>query len=338
MSISLLSDDVKLISKLADKPNETNGLTADQLKARFDEAPTILKNFINSTVVPALIENYISDTEAASLLDALSATADGEKLYSILAAIVAAGKKAGSVTEGIFPIARGGTGNAEGKAASADKLNTNAGDANTPVYFTGGKPVACTSLGLSTSGNAATATKLATARTFRTNLASTSTASFDGSGNVTPGVTGTLPLGSGGTDATTAAGARSNLVVPEKPVRLWSGTWSSGSLTVAKSGGSSGCTGLGDISDFEIVLFRYADGQVAFAYVGSTDLSFGWTARTTGTINATHYAHLTKSSNTITIEKLVNYALSTGAGVAAGTAIAITEIVGWTKPGDIITA
>lgn len=52
------------------------------------------------------------------------------------------------------------------------------------------------------SGNATTATTLATARTFRTNLASTSTASFNGSANVTPGVTGTLGTGNGGTGRT----------------------------------------------------------------------------------------------------------------------------------------
>lgn len=45
---------------------------------------------------------------------------------------------------------------------------------------------------------------LTNARTFRTNLASTSTASFDGSASVTPGVTGTLPIGNGGTGQTTA--------------------------------------------------------------------------------------------------------------------------------------
>lgn len=48
-------------------------------------------------------------------------------------------------------------------------------------------------------GNAGTATKLKEARTVRTNLASTSTASFDGSANVTPGVTGVLPIANGGT-------------------------------------------------------------------------------------------------------------------------------------------
>lgn len=59
----------------------------------------------------------------------------------------------------------------------------------------------------STAATAETATKLATARTVRTNLASTSTASFDGSANITPGVTGTLPIANGGTGRTSAAAA-----------------------------------------------------------------------------------------------------------------------------------
>lgn len=47
-----------------------------------------------------------------------------------------------------------------GNASTATKLTTEtAGDSNTPVYFTGGKPVACISLDLNTTGNAATATK-----------------------------------------------------------------------------------------------------------------------------------------------------------------------------------
>ena len=51
-------------------------------------------------------------------------------------------------------------------------------------------------LNQSTTGSAAT---LTTSRTFQTNLASISTASFNGSANVTPGVTGTLPVANGGT-------------------------------------------------------------------------------------------------------------------------------------------
>ena len=54
---------------------------------------------------------------------------------------------------------KGFTGDLSGNAATATALTTNAGDSNTPVYFSGGKPVACTSLDLNTTGNAATATK-----------------------------------------------------------------------------------------------------------------------------------------------------------------------------------
>lgn len=76
-------------------------------------------------------------------------------------------------------------GTLHGNADSATKLTTaTAGDANTPVYFTGGKPVACTSLDLNTSGNAATATKLATARTISLTGDVTGSGSFDGSGNL----------------------------------------------------------------------------------------------------------------------------------------------------------
>lgn len=49
------------------------------------------------------------------------------------------------------------------------------------------------------SGNAGTATKLATARNIKVNLASESTASFDGTANVSPGVSGILPVMFGGT-------------------------------------------------------------------------------------------------------------------------------------------
>lgn len=53
--------------------------------------------------------------------------------------------------------------------------------------------------------------KLATARTVITNLASTSAASFDGTANITPGVTGTLSIANGGTGGTTSYAANANI-------------------------------------------------------------------------------------------------------------------------------
>lgn len=50
--------------------------------------------------------------------------------------------------------------------------------------------------------NADTSTALATSRTIRTNLASTSVANFNGTANITPGITGTLGVLNGGTGVT----------------------------------------------------------------------------------------------------------------------------------------
>ena len=51
----------------------------------------------------------------------------------------------------------------------------------------------------SVTGNAGTATKLATTRYFTTNLGSTASGGFDGSANCSPGVSGVLPVSNGGT-------------------------------------------------------------------------------------------------------------------------------------------
>lgn len=87
----------------------------------------------------------------------------------------------------------------------------------------------------------ASAATLATSRAVRTNLASTSTDSFNGSADINPGVTGILPVSNGGTGLTTvtglvkgngtsamsAAAAGTDYVAPDGAL----GTPSSGTLT-----------------------------------------------------------------------------------------------------------
>lgn len=76
-----------------------------------------------------------------------------------------------------------------------------------------GAPVAVKAAEANQANQANQATQLTNARTIRTKLNSTSAASFDGTKNITPGVTGTLPITNGGTGATTAADALTTLGV-----------------------------------------------------------------------------------------------------------------------------
>lgn len=88
----------------------------------------------------------------------------------------------------------------------------------------------------SATGVAPKATILETARTVQVNLATTTAASFDGSANIAPGVTGSLPIVNGGTGGTTPAGARGNLGAAA------SGSNSDITALTALSGGITGLT------------------------------------------------------------------------------------------------
>ena len=91
-------------------------------------------------------------------------------------------------------------------------------------------------------GNAGSATKLATARTIHTNLESTNSYSFDGTANITPGVTGTLPIANGGTGATTAAAALAALGAAASDHTHSASKISYGTFTGTVSAGSSAQT------------------------------------------------------------------------------------------------
>lgn len=90
---------------------------------------------------------------------------------------------------------------AKSTTATADINGQAIFDADTTINPSTGTITAKTFKG-ALSGNATTATTLATACTFTANLASTTAGSFNGSGNVTLGVTGTLPTSHGGTGRT----------------------------------------------------------------------------------------------------------------------------------------
>ncbi len=84
-----------------------------------------------------------------------------------------------------------------------NKLATKAASSHTHNYAGSSSAGGAAITALVCTGNAASATKLTTSRTVQTNLASTSSASFNGTANITPGVTGVLPVANGGTGNTT---------------------------------------------------------------------------------------------------------------------------------------
>lgn len=63
IEIELLDGDLNIIQKLDDEPNDVGGLTAQELKAKFDESGNVIKKYINETLVPAILEDEA--TEAA---------------------------------------------------------------------------------------------------------------------------------------------------------------------------------------------------------------------------------------------------------------------------------
>lgn len=52
--LSRLTDDLNIISLLDNEPNDVGGLTAEELKAKFDEAANIIQSYINNTLLPEL--------------------------------------------------------------------------------------------------------------------------------------------------------------------------------------------------------------------------------------------------------------------------------------------
>lgn len=60
MKFPEFTDDLSIVSKLGDNPGADNGLTAEGLKAKFDEGPLALQKFINSVLIAKLNEIFVA--------------------------------------------------------------------------------------------------------------------------------------------------------------------------------------------------------------------------------------------------------------------------------------
>lgn len=155
-----------------------------------------------------------------------------------------------------------------------------------------------------TATSAKSATKLATARTITANLASSAAGSFDGSADITVGVTGTLPIANGGTGLTSAPSMLVNLAstTATSPLQASPRPGVTGTLPIANGGtgqttaaGVRNALGLGNTTGAVPIAnggtgattaaaARTALGCAPAYTYSTTDLTAGSSALTTGTL------------------------------------------------------
>lgn len=183
MELNTLTSDLDIIQKLDDQPNDVGGLTPAELKAVFDRAGNIIKNYLNGTLVPQ-IQDFV---DIADRLNEMLNGIDG--VLNVLE-----NDSAKLVT---------------GKAVSEAMQKSGFGDMMQATYDTNndGK--------VDVAEEADNAKKLSTARTIAFNGAASGSASFDGSANVDVTLSNidpayikyAVPITKGGTGCDNAAAA-----------------------------------------------------------------------------------------------------------------------------------
>lgn len=105
MSLPRLTTDLDVIQKLDNEPNDVGGLSAEELKAKFDEAPNAVKTWINNTLLPFLESTAAAKNFGIETLDGLDTP---QNVQQALQAIVTEmqGITAGAVADGSIDSAK----------------------------------------------------------------------------------------------------------------------------------------------------------------------------------------------------------------------------------------
>ena len=76
MSLKKLEADLEIISKLGTNPGVDDGLSEEKLKAKFDEAASIIKDYINNVLVPEFEKTVDVDALLKDILDVTLSKSD----------------------------------------------------------------------------------------------------------------------------------------------------------------------------------------------------------------------------------------------------------------------
>lgn len=72
MAMTKLTKDMAIISALDDEPNDVVGLSAAELKAKFDEAGQAIKTYINDTLTAEIDANIATKEELDDVVAGIS--------------------------------------------------------------------------------------------------------------------------------------------------------------------------------------------------------------------------------------------------------------------------
>lgn len=72
MALTQFTKDMNIISALDDEPNDVGGLSADELKAKFDEGGLAVKSYINGTLLVEINTKLATKDELNAVVAGIS--------------------------------------------------------------------------------------------------------------------------------------------------------------------------------------------------------------------------------------------------------------------------
>lgn len=72
MALTTFDKDMNIIAALDDEPNDVGGLSAAELKAKFDEGGAAIKTFLNNTLIKEVEKTYATKDELDDVVAGIS--------------------------------------------------------------------------------------------------------------------------------------------------------------------------------------------------------------------------------------------------------------------------
>lgn len=122
--VQAFEDDLDIIQKLDDEPNDVGGLTAAQLKETFDQAGNQIKQYINNELIPAVLADGLTEETRANA-EAERVTNEQERVSNENARIEAEKRRVDETTGVVAQAGTAARSWAEGGTGTREGENTN---------------------------------------------------------------------------------------------------------------------------------------------------------------------------------------------------------------------